>query len=188
MTAGERLLVGIGVSPGVVVGPAVLVQLTLPEVPHRIVARKDVKGEALRLRTAVAAVRGYLENMRERAARRAGPDEAKIFDAQIMMLEDEEFLGAVEGLIRENQLSAERAFEFKALEMRALWADNPRLRERVADLSGVHFRVLQNLLGQPADWIPDELGRQPAIVFTHELTPGLTVQFDRTQIGRASCR
>jgi phosphotransferase system enzyme I (PtsI) len=182
MKAGERLLVGIGVSPGVVVGPAVVVHLTLPEVPHRVVARKEVKGEAARLRAAVAAVRGYLDNMRERAARRAGPEEAKIFDAQILMLEDEEFLGGVEGLIRENQLSAERAFEFKALEMRALWADNPRLRERVADLSGVHSRVLQNLLGQPVDWIPEELGRQPAIVFTHELTPGLTVQFDRTQV------
>ncbi len=182
MKPSGRLLVGIGVSPGVVVGPAVVVQLTLPEVPHRVMARKDLKGETTRLRAAVAAVRRYLESMRERAARRAGPEEAKIFDAQIMMLEDEEFLGGVEGLIRENQLSAERAFEFKALEMRALWADNPRLREHAADLSGVHFRVLQNLLGQPADWIPEELGRQPAIVFTHELTPGLTVQFDRTEV------
>jgi phosphotransferase system enzyme I (PtsI) len=182
MKPSERRLVGVGVSPGVVVGPAVVVQLALPEIPHRIVTRKELKGEATRLRDAVAAVRGYLESMRERAAHRAGPEEAKIFDAQILMLEDEEFLGGVEGLIRENQLSAERAFEFKALETRALWADNPRLRDRVADLSGVHFRVLQHLLGQPADWIPEELGRQPAIVFMHELTPGLTVQFDRTQV------
>jgi phosphotransferase system enzyme I (PtsI) len=182
MKPAGRLLIGIGVSPGVVVGPAVVVHLTLPEVPHRVVARKDLKGEATRLRAAVAAVRGYLETMRERAARRAGPEEAKIFDAQILMLEDQEFLGGVEGLIRQNQLSAERAFEFKALEMRALWTDSPRLRERVADLSGVHFRVLQHLLDQPADRIPEELGQKPAVVFTHELTPGLTVQFDRTQV------
>jgi len=182
MKPAGRLLIGIGVSPGVVVGPAVVVHLTLPEIPQRVVARKDLKGEATRLRAAVAAVRGYLETMRGRAARRAGPEEAKIFDAQILMLEDEEFLGGVEGLIRQNQLSAERAFEFKALEMRALWADNPRLRERVADLTGVHFRVLQHLLGQPADRVPEELGRQPAVVFTHELTPGLTVQFDRTEV------
>ncbi len=182
MTRSARLLVGMGVSPGIAIGPAVVVQLTLPEVPHRVVARKDVKGEVARVRDAVRAVRAYLENMRERAAHRAGPEEAKIFDAQILMLEDEEFLGGVEGLIRENQLSAERAFEFKALETRALWASNPRLRERVADLSGVHFRALQYLLGQPADWMPEGVGDQPAIVFTHELTPGLTVQFDRTHV------
>lgn len=182
MSHSQRLLVGMGVSPGVAIGPAVVVQLTLPDVPHRVVARKEVKREVARLRAAVRDVRAYLERMRERAAHRAGPEEAKIFDAQILMLEDEEFLSGVEGLIQENQLSAERAYEFKALEMRALWASNPRLRERVADLSGVHFRALHHLLGQPADWTPEGLGDQPAIVFTHELTPGLTVQFDRTHI------
>lgn len=182
MSETDRLLVGIGVSPGVVIGPAVVVQLALPEVPHRVVTRKAVTREVERLRGAVKAVRSYLERMRDRAARRAGAEEAKIFDAQIMMLEDEEFLGAVEGLIRENQLSAERAYEFKALEMRALWSSNTRLRDRVADLSGVHVRLLQQLLGLPMDWIPEGLGSQPAIVFTHELTPGLTVQFDRPHV------
>ena len=182
MSDTDRLLVGIGVSPGVVIGPAVVVQLALPEVPPRVVARKAVNREVARLRGTVKAVRSFLERMRERAARRAGAEEAKIFDAQILMLEDEEFLGAVEGLIRDNQLSAERAYEFKALELRALWSSNSRLRDRVADLSGVHFRVLQQLLGLPLDWIPEGLGSQPAIVFTHELTPGLTVQFDRPHV------
>ncbi|HLB36266.1 MAG TPA: phosphoenolpyruvate--protein phosphotransferase [Gemmatimonadales bacterium] len=182
MSGSDRLLVGIGVSPGVVIGPAVLVQLAMPEVPHRVVARKAVSREVERLRGAVQAVRSYLERIRERAERRAGAEEAKIFDAQILMLEDEEFLGAVEGLIRDNQLAAERAYEFKALEMRALWSSNTRLRDRVADLSGVHVRLLQHLMGLPMDWTPEGLGRQPAIVFTRELTPGLTVQFDRPQV------
>ena len=178
-----RLLRGIGVSPGVAVGRAVTLQLNLPQVPSRAVARKDVPREVRRLRDGVHAVRRYLERMRERAARRAGAEEAKIFDAQILMLEDEDFLSGVEGLIRGNQLSAERAFEFRALEIRSLWAANPRLRERVADLSGLHFRVLQYLLGQPVDTFLEGLGGdQPAVVFTHELTPGLTVQFDRAHI------
>ncbi len=182
MSHGERLLKGIGVSPGVAVGPAVVIQPSLPPVPDRVVPRKAVAAEVARMRAAVAAVRAHLESLRRRAAARAGPEEAKIFDAQIMMLEDDEFLGAVEALIRENQLSAERAFEFKALEMRALWSANPRLRERVADLSGVHFRVLQHLLGEPVGGIPQGTGGRPAIVFTHELTPGLTVEFDRSQV------
>ncbi len=182
MSHGDRLLKGIGVSPGVAVGPAVVIQPSLPPVPDRVVPRKAVAAEVARMRAAVAAVRAHLESLRRRAAARAGPEEAKIFDAQIMMLEDDEFLGAVEALIRENQLSAERAFEFKALEMRALWSANPRLRERVADLSGVHFRVLQHLLGEPVGGIPQGTGGRPAIVFTHELTPGLTVEFDRSQV------
>lgn len=182
MSDAGRLLTGIGVSPGVVVGPVVAVQLAMPEVPHRVVTRKAVSREVERLRGAVKAVRSHLERVRERAARRAGEEEAKIFDAQILLLEDEEFLSAVEGLIRENQLSAERAYEFKALELRALWSSNTRLRDRVADLSGVHSRVLYHLLGLPVDWIPKGLGSQPAVVFTPELTPGLTMHFDRPQV------
>jgi phosphotransferase system enzyme I (PtsI) len=178
-----RRLRGVGVSPGVAIGQAVVLQHTLPELTARVVARKDVPRELRRLRDGVGAVRRYLERMRERAARRAGAEEAKIFDAQILMLEDQDFLGTVEALIRDNQLSAERAFEFRALETRNLWESNPRLRERVSDLSGMHFRVLQYLLGQPVDTLPEGLGGdQPAVVFTHELTPGLTVQFDRSHI------
>lgn len=182
MSRDQRLLVGIGVSEGLAIGPAVVVQLALPEVPHRVVARKAVEREVARLYGAVRAVREYLERMRERAAQRAGIEEAKIFDAQILVLEDQDFLRAVERLIRENQLSAERAFEFKALEMRAVWSASSRLRDRLADLLGVHFRVLQHLLGQPVDWVPEHPGGQPVIVFTRELTPGLTVQFDREHV------
>ena len=88
-----RLLRGIGVSPGVAVGRAVVLQFTLPELPGRVVARKDVPREVRRLRDGVRTVRRYLDRMRERAARRAGAEEAKIFDAQILMLEDADFLG-----------------------------------------------------------------------------------------------
>ena len=50
---------------------------------------------------------------------RAGPEESRIFDAQILMAQDKDFLASVETLIRKNQLSAETAYEFKALELRA---------------------------------------------------------------------
>src|SRR2546425_193953 len=109
----SRLLTGIGVSPGVAVGPALVLNWTLPEVPQRVVAEDEVETEVTRLHEALAAVRGHLEMLRRRTEQRVGPEEAKIFDAQTLMLEDREFLGAVERLIRDNQLSAERAFEFK---------------------------------------------------------------------------
>jgi phosphotransferase system enzyme I (PtsI) len=128
----------------------------------------------------VRAVKEHVQALRQRTNERLGPEEAKIFDAQLLMLEDREFLNGVEGLIRENQLSAERAFEFKALEVRAMWSQSPseRLREKVADLSGLHVRVLRHLIGEPVDVLFRGVGGRPAIVFTRELTPGLTVQFD----------
>src|SRR2546430_10945343 len=144
----ERLLKGIGVSAGIAGGPAVVVRWTMPEVPRRVVPRSRVEKEVRRLRAAVRDVKRYLQDLRVKAEDRAGADEARIFDAQLLMLEDKEFLSGVADLIRENHLTAEKAFEFKALEVRDLWTatGRARLKDRVVDLSGVTIPVLQHPL------------------------------------------
>ena len=181
----ERLLSGIGVSPGVAVGEAVVVQFDLPDVPLRVVPPAKVEREVARLREAVATVRRHIEQLRRRTEERVGGEEAKIFDAQLLMLEDREMLAVVERLIRDNQLSAERAYEFKALEVRAQWARSAseRVRDRVADLSGLQIWMLRVLLGQPLDvFVRGDADGKPVIVFTRELTPGLTVQLEGERV------
>jgi phosphotransferase system enzyme I (PtsI) len=180
----SRVLTGVGVAPGVRIGPARVIRWDLPEVTRSVVPADLVDAEVRRLRDAIAAVRADLEELRERARERAGAEEAKIFDAQIMMLEDPVFLDEVTTLIRGNQLSAERAFEFKTLEMRALWAQSPNfvLRQRVADLTGLQVRVLNRLVSGEAPTPPPVGNDRPAIVFTRELTPGLTVQLERDRV------
>lgn len=182
--SGDRVLTGIGVSPGVAIGPAVVVHWGIPDVPHRVVPASGVPGEITRLHEAIAAVRDSLEQLRERTRQRVGPEEARIFDAQILMVQDADFLAGVEQLIRENDLAAERAFEFKALEMRALWArsSSDRLRDRLADLSSIQLRVLRHLLGESVEAMLARADGRAAIIFTRELTPGLTIQFDRDQV------
>src|SRR5437879_5186023 len=179
----DRLLKGIGVSPGIGVGTAVVVRWSMPEVPHRVVPRARVEKEVRRLRAAIRDQKRYLEAMREKAKDRAGVDEARIFDAQIMMLEDKEFLTGVADLIRENHLAAEKAYEFKTLEVRDLWAatGNPRLKDRLADLTGVAVRVIEHLMHRGSDerW---EGITQPSVVVAKELSPGLTVQLDREHV------
>ncbi|MGH7753725.1 MAG: phosphoenolpyruvate--protein phosphotransferase [Gemmatimonadales bacterium] len=179
----RHVLKGIGVSPGIAVGPAVVVRWTLPDVPHRVVPRSQVEKEVRRLRAAVRDVRRHLEELQARAEDRAGVDEARIFEAQILMLEDREFLRSVEDLIRENHLTAEKAFEFKALEMRDLWAarGSAHLKERLADLTAVAIRVLRHLLHHKGE---DMWGTvvQPSVVVAKEISPGLTVQLDRDRI------
>ncbi len=181
---GGRLLRGIGVSPGVAIGPARIVDWELPEVEARTVPAGEVQAEVSRLHGAISEVRALMESLRARTEVRAGPEEAKIFDAQIMMLEDQEFLGQVEKLIQENQLTAERAFEFKALEMRIRWGQspNPQLRQRTADISGISISVLKILTGHPVDDVLHRPDGRPLVVFTRQLTPGLTVQFEREHV------
>ena len=178
----DRLLRGIGVSPGLAIGAAVVVQSALPDVPHRVVPRSQVDREMRRLRAAVKDVQRHIADLKARAAERAGPEEARIFDAQMLMLEDKDFLGAVEDLIRENHLTAEKAFEFKALEQRDAWTSvgSARLKDRIADLNGVMVRVVRHLMHLGNDDM--EGFPQGSIVVAREIGPGLTVQMDRAQV------
>lgn len=183
MTA-SRTLRGIGVSPGLAVAPALVIASRFPDVPDRSVPSEEVEHEIRRLHAAVAAVVESLTALRERVRERAGEEESRIFDAQILMAQDPEFLGAVEHLIRQNHLSAETAFEFKALELRVAWSDTPslRMRERRTDLAAIQMRVLRNLMGSDGDdaWVTQT--QENVIIVASELSPGMTVQLDRDHV------
>lgn len=182
--SGGRLLTGIGVSPGVAYAVAAVVRWDFPEVPDRGITAGEVKAEIQRLRDTVLQVSRELEELRQRVLQRAGEEESRIFDAQIMMAQDEEFLVAVEHLIRTNLLSAETAYEFKALELRNLWGNttNVRLRDRLVDLTAVQVRMLARLMGQGGDSLLLGNAAERVIAVAHELAPGLTVQLDRESV------
>ncbi len=177
-----RLFRGIGVSPGVACGPALVIRWDFPEVPDRTVRADQVENEVRRLREAVEYVVSHLRELGERVLQRAGPEESRIFDAQMLMAQDKEFLASVETLIRNNQLSAETAYEFKALELRALWSGAARLRERLADLHAIQMRMIHRLMGGTESELWSIPGDEQVIVVAHELSPGLTVQLDREHV------
>jgi phosphotransferase system enzyme I (PtsI) len=177
-----RVLRGIGVSPGVACAPALIMRWDFPEVGDRTVPAGEVEGEVLRLREAVGDVVSHLQSLGERVLQRAGPEESRIFDAQILMAQDEDFLASVETLIRKNQLSAETAYEFRALELRALWSGAARLRERLADLHAIQMRMIHRLLGRTDSELWSVPADEQVVVVAHELSPGLTVQLDREHV------
>jgi phosphoenolpyruvate-protein phosphotransferase (PTS system enzyme I) len=177
-----RLLRGIGVSPGVQYAPAFIVRMDFPEVPDRTVKPEHVELEVRRLREAVDYVVSHLRELGERVLQRAGPEESRIFDAQILIAQDKDFLASVETLIRNNQLSAETAYEFKALEYRNLFASRDRLRDRLADLHAIQLRMLNRLMGGAGHELWSMPADEQVIVVAHELSPGLTVQLDREHV------
>jgi phosphotransferase system enzyme I (PtsI) len=180
----DRVLRGVGVSPGLAYAPAVVLESRFPDVADRSVEPHEVEGEVHRLHEAVRAVAAHLNTLRERVLQSAGLEESRIFDAQILMVEDQDFLASVEHLIRENNLSAETAFEFKALELRVAWSNTEslRMRERLADLSATQVRVLRHLTGTPDHEALAFAEHRHVIVVAREISPGLTVQLDRDRL------
>ncbi|HEY0971415.1 MAG TPA: phosphoenolpyruvate--protein phosphotransferase, partial [Gemmatimonadales bacterium] len=163
----------------IVFGTVHLLRWEVPEVRHRIIDDEEIESEVERFRDAVASARTRLLHVRDRAERRAGPEEAAIFDVQLSMLDDAELLHGTESYIRQN-LGAEKAFDVVMGEWRKHFARHSQsmVRERVGDLTDVHIRVLSLLLGLP-DHDPVDVSKgADAILVTHDLTPSLTVQLD----------
>jgi phosphotransferase system enzyme I (PtsI) len=160
-----------------------LLRWEVPDVRHRIIPDEAIPGESKRFHSALEKARERLHQVRARAEKYAGAEEAAIFDVQISILEDGELVRQVEELIHQN-LGAEKAFDLVMFEWRQQFAHHarPLLRERVGDLIDVHIRVLSILLGLP-DHDPVDLPKgSNKILVTHDLTPSLTVQLDREAI------
>jgi phosphotransferase system enzyme I (PtsI) len=176
-------MIGMPASPGIVIGPVHLLLWEVPDVPHRIIPDEAVPAEITRLHDALEQAKQRLMKVRQRAERHAGEEEAAIFEVQIAILADQELIGSVEALIRQN-IGVEKAFDLILIEWRQNFARHtqPMIRERVGDLTDVHIRVLSVLLGLP-DHDPVDVSKGAnAILVTHDLTPSLTVQLDREAI------
>lgn len=180
----DRVLRGIGVSPGLAYAPAVVLEWRFPDVPDRSVDPHEVDREIAKLHEAVRAVADHLNMLREKVLHTAGLEESRIFEAQSLLVQDPDFIGSVEHLIRQNNLSAETAYEFKALELRVAWSNtaNMRVRERLADLSATQIRVLRELTGHPNTEAQLIESHDQVVIVARELSPGITVQFDRDRL------
>jgi len=179
----ERSLRGIPASPGVAVGDAHLLLWEVPEVPHLIIPDSLIPDELKRFENAVGRAKERLRHVQRRVEQAVGREEAAIFDVQYSILEDRTLIERVEELIRQN-LTADRAFDVEMLEWRQRFArhTNALMRERVNDLTDVHIRVLAILLSLPDHDPVDLPAGAKAVLITHDLTPGLTVQLDRSAI------
>jgi phosphotransferase system enzyme I (PtsI) len=176
-------IAGMPASPGIVDGPVHLLRWEVPDVRHRIIPDEAIPAEVKRFHAALEQARAKVRQVRARAEKHAGPEEAAIFDVQLSILEDGELLRQVEELIHQN-LGAEKGFDLVLFEWRQQFAGHARslVRERVGDLIDVHIRVLSILLGLPDHDPVDVPKGSNKILVTHDLTPSLTVQLDREAI------
>ncbi len=142
-------LTGIGVSPGIAVGPALIVEREDVPVVRLRLGPDAVPAEVDRFLRAVAASREQLEGIKERLARDAGSPHGYIFDAHLLMLEDPLFKDRALAVLREEHVNAEWAVRKVAEELHDRFARlaDDYFRERSSDLDDVLGRVLLNLRG-----------------------------------------
>jgi phosphotransferase system enzyme I (PtsI) len=178
----ERLK-GIGVSPGVAVGRAVVLTLRT-EVVRFPIPPDRVERELSVLHAAREQSRQQLHDIAERVKPR-GPELAAIFDAQILMLDDALFVGRAEEIIRKDRVNAAWAVHRAYEEIRRIFAsvEDPYLRERENDVADVTGRLRMNLRrgARGARDLLRELDG-PSVLIADELTASFAAQLDWTRI------
>jgi phosphoenolpyruvate-protein phosphotransferase/dihydroxyacetone kinase phosphotransfer subunit len=166
---------GIGASAGVAIGPLVRFRTIVTEVPERLAGDPDT--EWRRLQSALAAARDETRVLYDWARRHTSENEAGIFDAQALLLEDPELLEQARRLIFEDGRDSTSAWHSAAgtLTERLAALEDPYLRGRAADLSDVAARVLANLTGSSGAIISLS---QPSIVAARDLMPSQVEKLD----------
>jgi len=169
MTAtGARELVGIGVSPGAVVGPVARFVRAVPEPPPAGPAPADREAEAARLAAALDATAVDLERRAEAADGAA----AEVLGAAALMAGDPGLAAEGAVMVAAGSPAPRAVWDAFGVYRGVLEAAGGYLGARVADLDDVRDRVVARLLGQPVPGLPDP--GHPYVLVARDLAPADT--------------
>lgn len=160
-------LVGLAASPGIVVAP--VRRFHVPDLAIPATSATDAAEETRALDAAIAATRVDLDAQRTIAAAASGAAAAAIFDAHVLLLEDEAILAPVRAAIGGGASAARAwhdAIDAAAREWEGL--GDPYLRARTGDLRSVGMQTLAHLLGVP---LPVPELDAPGILVADDLAP-----------------
>jgi phosphotransferase system enzyme I (PtsI) len=180
------VLHGTGVSSGIAIGKAYVMQREHPEVPEYVLPAHLIEDEVERFLRAVEQGRAQLQLIRSHIPKTAPPEITSIIDTHLLILEDTMISDAPIGTIRKQRCNAEWALKNQAQRLGAVFEqmEDPYLRNKKTDVGQVVDRVLNNLLRpseQGHEQITDALAGQ--IVIATDLTPADTVILKHNHIG-----
>lgn len=175
------MIKGIAASNGIVIGKAFVINDAKPELPKYDIPPGQKDQEMTRLNRAMIKTKKQLEDIRTNLAAKTGEEEAAIFDAHLMLLEDPMLAEAITEKIAQG-CNAEAAV-YDASETFACMfdaMDDEYMRSRAADVRDIRNRWVNNLLGVEMGSLTNMT--QPAVVFAHDLAPSDTAQMDKTMV------
>ncbi len=178
---------GIGVSPGVVISTAVVLDAEDLRVPKRLVAAEQVPVELDRLGEAIGAAVVELTTLRDSVAARHGKEIASIFDVHMGMLKDKYVFQQIMQAIKEQQTTAEYAVSVVMRRQSAVFANmkDAYLAERVKDIHDIEKRILHHLIGKKREDLTKLTN--DVVVIAHDLLPSQTAALDRTHVKGFAC-
>lgn len=170
---------GKGVVGGIVWG-RIFVSHTKENIPEKREA-EDVERELNAFREAREKAANQLSNLYQEAIQKVGEENALIFDIHRMMLEDGDYLEAIEGRIQNEKMNAEYAVYLTGQEFSRIFSDmdDDYMRERAVDILDISRRVVRVLENKGDELV---IGEEPRIILADDLTPSDTIRLDKTKV------
>ena len=178
----EKRFQGVPVAQGIAHLPALVYYTEDEEILSREISEEELSGEFVRFESALISTRVELLEIQRRIVTAIGAEDASIFDAHLLVVEDRTLIDEVLRGLERDRLNVEYVFQqvvqkyCQTLES----IEDPYLRERVIDIQDVARRVIRNLLGKAP--LNPAAHAQPHIVVAHNLSPSDTAQFDRSLV------
>ncbi|PIC86595.1 phosphoenolpyruvate--protein phosphotransferase [Sporosarcina sp. P20a] len=172
----EKILQGIAASNGISIAKAF--RLENAELTVLKESISDVSAEIDRLQNALSHSRLELTTIQKQTQEKFGEQEAAIFSAHLLVLDDPELRAAITDTIQTQHVNTEYAVQEAANLYVSIFEamDDPYMRERAADIRDVTKRILSHLLGVSIQ-TPEDI-TQEVVIIAEDLTPSHTVQLN----------
>ena len=170
---------GKSVYKGIAMGPIVVLKKDDYQVKRTRI--EDPEAEVKRVDAALEKSKEQLQKLYDKAVKEVGEASAAIFEVHQMMLEDDDYLEAIQNTIRTEQVNAEYAVATTGDNFAEMFAsmDDDYMKARSADIKDISERLVRNLSGQEDT---DLSSIDPSVIVADDLSPSETVQMDKDKI------
>ncbi|MCC6426826.1 MAG: phosphoenolpyruvate--protein phosphotransferase [Phycisphaerales bacterium] len=177
-----QVVKGLGVSPGIVIGRAIVLDSGLGRVHRRQISPDHVKTELMKFEQALKTSLEELAAFQKQAEREMGAETAKIFGVHQGMLRDKALVGPIRRMIESEMVTAEYAVYHTFQEIAAKFRKIPdsAFTTKVNDIDDLSIRLLRHLIGDTGQRV--KLAGDNTIIVAHDLTPSQAAGFDRKKI------
>lgn len=176
------ILKGIGVSTGIAIGRAHLIERGRVEVEERPIKKAQVEKEVTRFRRAVEQSKLQLQRIKEKLLKESAKEHVYIIDAHLLILEDKMLIDDTIKNIKERLIGAEGALKRHMHNLSTIFdrIEDEYLRARKSDIEQIGERVLRNLVGKKHEGLSHM--KEKVIIVAHDLTPSDTAQMKKDKI------
>jgi len=175
----EIRLAGIPASPGIAIGTALVLGSRITDIEKNQIRQENVESEINILEQAIDITKKQVLELQEKIAKELKDNEARIFDAHLLILDDYTLINSVKEAIKNNLVSADYAFydKIQYYVNTISKMKDPYLKERGADIRDVASRVIANMYGKEFEELKKLPGQR--IIISVELNPSDTILMDR---------